>query len=471
MKRLCSALLILCLALSLCPAALAGDPYSSVLLNGKDGMVTIYTKASTGSTPVGRFYNGLRLTYDTREYTLKSKWIKVNMNDPLVPVEGFVRQSDVADGYTETSHHVFKLNTSIPQALPYAVTSGDIALYDGTGKKAEVVGRLPGGVSMVVLGEKNDFYYASVAGVGTRGFVPKASLGMTGDKGAPDVALPTGEKGRVYASKEPDQNSVAVYSSCAKTDMLWQYADGSAVAVHQRLGDWALISLLNVSGYTMSTGFIESRFLDENADHSLPVLYVRTDEITNRLLMRYANHQDSDYFAKFFPGVRATVLAGKENGTNDDYSYVRVGNITGYFKNEFLLSSAINPPRYALVSEDVDEYMPNYYEYVKQGVRFAKGDRVTLLGSRDAGIYVETADGRYAYAPIECLTPADDAYVFTAKVSASSLKMRGAADEDGDVLRTLSKGVSVKVLVHGDVWSKIEYKNEIGYVMTRYLKY
>ena len=53
----------------------------------------------------------------------------------------------------------------------------------------------------------------------------------------------------------------------------------------------------------------------------------------------------------------------------------------------------------------------------------------------------------------------------------SSLKMRQAPGKDAKVLRTLSKGTKVEVLLRGDGWTMIRCKDQTGYVMSRYLSY
>ena len=51
----------------------------------------------------------------------------------------------------------------------------------------------------------------------------------------------------------------------------------------------------------------------------------------------------------------------------------------------------------------------------------------------------------------------------------TSLKMRQSPDKEAAVLRTLSKGTKVEVLLRGEGWTLICYKDQIGYVMSRYL--
>ncbi len=466
MKRFCALLLTICLALALCPGARAGDFYGDAILNGKDGTVTLYKKASAGGGTVGTFCNGVTVEYYTEEYSLKSQWLEVTIEGRGVEITGYVRGSDLTDGYVETAPHTYAVNTSVVKTYPAAEVAEDgAAVYGGAGRKAGVVGRLYAGVPVYVLGDCGDRYFISVAGALTHGFMDKSALRLTGGTGADDAEIAPITEGVVYASDEPGQNIVPMYETCAKyREPPSRLYDGDAVSVLGQWGDWALVA--KESSWYGKIGFVESRFLDEQGDHSLTVLYVRTDKPNNRLLLRSRKDETDDYNGKFFPGVPVIALTEQDEWNNNDFTYVSVGGQFGYFKNEYLLTLCDEPLRYATLTETVTVNRRSSNEFT-----LPKGARAALLGSRDADMYALTADGRFVELPIDCLTPENDNYAFIAKVSASSLKMREAPDEDGAVMRSISQNTSVRVLLHGDVWSQIEYKGGVGYVMTRYLKY
>jgi uncharacterized protein YgiM (DUF1202 family) len=58
----------------------------------------------------------------------------------------------------------------------------------------------------------------------------------------------------------------------------------------------------------------------------------------------------------------------------------------------------------------------------------------------------------------------------TAK-AASSVRMREHPSKEAKALRTLDKGTKVEVLLRGEGWTMVKYKNETGYVMSRYLQF
>ena len=63
-----------------------------------------------------------------------------------------------------------------------------------------------------------------------------------------------------------------------------------------------------------------------------------------------------------------------------------------------------------------------------------------------------------------------DSLGVTAKTT-SSVKLREAPGKTAAVARTLSKGEKVEVLLRGEGWTMVKYKNQTGYVMSRYLQF
>ncbi|MBR4502743.1 MAG: SH3 domain-containing protein, partial [Clostridia bacterium] len=53
----------------------------------------------------------------------------------------------------------------------------------------------------------------------------------------------------------------------------------------------------------------------------------------------------------------------------------------------------------------------------------------------------------------------------------SSVKMRTAPSKEAEVVRTLNKGTSVEVLLRGENWTIVKYRDQVGYVMSRYLQF
>ena len=53
----------------------------------------------------------------------------------------------------------------------------------------------------------------------------------------------------------------------------------------------------------------------------------------------------------------------------------------------------------------------------------------------------------------------------------SNVRFRAKPNKDAEAIRTLSKGSKVGILLRGEEWTIIEYKNKTGYVMSRYLSF
>ena len=60
---------------------------------------------------------------------------------------------------------------------------------------------------------------------------------------------------------------------------------------------------------------------------------------------------------------------------------------------------------------------------------------------------------------------------FVLAKTTSSVKLREAPGKTAVVSRTLSKGERVEVLLRGEGWTLVKYKNQTGYVMSRYLQF
>ena len=53
----------------------------------------------------------------------------------------------------------------------------------------------------------------------------------------------------------------------------------------------------------------------------------------------------------------------------------------------------------------------------------------------------------------------------------SAVRLRKSPDEDGAVLHEVKAKTKVEVLLRGEIWTIVKYKDEIGYMMSRYLSF
>lgn len=458
MKRVGILIILVCCLLPW--TAQAGDPYIHCHLYAPGGeTVPIYAKASTKSKKVGDFYSGPSVSWDSWEEDDSDGWVYLDGDYPI--------------GYVQTKYLVDELPDELTDAdgdsiatFPQLEVSSDTSLRERPSSKAEEVNRLPSGMKLIALGDCGDYWFVSIQGMFfQKGFVAKADVRTTGASVSESEPLVGQYEAQLYPS-DPLIN-VPIYNTPA-TENLDQEWSPRSVWVGLSCGDWTLIASREDGPYWL---WVESRFLDPNGDHSLPVAYTSTDRPADRLLLRSQPKKSDQYDGKFFSGVPVVILAQK-----GDWSDVRFGNINGWFMTSYLTAQCSEDGRVqAQVTEDltVQSVGPGLTRrYVSSELTLKKGDTVLLIGSAyDDMIYLAPSGEAFAI-PIQKLMPVEDSGVLQAKTT-SRLKMRGPdLDKDDDtVIRSLAKGVKVKVLLHGDVWSKIEYDGDVGYVMTKYLKF
>lgn len=431
--------------------ALAGDPYAHRYLYAPGGeTVPIYAKASTKSKKVGDFYSGASVSWNSWEEDDSDGWVYLD--------------DDNHRGYVQTKYLVDELPDELTDAdgnsiatFPQLEVPSDTPLLERPSSRAEEVTRLPSGMKLIALGDCGDYWFAGVQGMFfQKGFVTKADVRVTGASVSALEPLVGQYEAQLYPS-DPLINVPIYHTPTAES--LYQEWSPRSVWVCLSCGDWTLISPQE-DGFDCS--WVASRFLDPNGDHSLPVAYTSTERPADRLLLRFWPKKSDEYNGKFFSGVPVVILAQQ-----GDWSNVRFGSISGWFMTSYLTTQCSEDGRVqAQVTEDLT---------VKKGesvLTLKKGDTVLLIGSQDGDMIYLAPSGEAFAIPIQKLMPVDDSGVLQAKTT-SRLKMRGPALDKGDdtVIRSLAKGVKVTVLLHGDVWSKIEYDGEIGYVMTKYLKF
>ena len=70
-----------------------------------------------------------------------------------------------------------------------------------------------------------------------------------------------------------------------------------------------------------------------------------------------------------------------------------------------------------------------------------------------------------------CWTTAKQSPSATKAKAASNVRMREKPSKEAKSLRTLEAGTKVEVLLRGEGWTIVKYKNQTGYVMSRYLQF
>ena len=439
--------------------------------------IAVYT-SKNGGQQAGILYNGYHDDLDTKSekglYSCKltvdfTVWLdreKAQKNQP--DGEGVEYYSDQWD--EKMPCDIFIAEVIRPDAPFY--TSPDHSHLSV--KHAE-------GTLVKVCGEfGNDYFVIYGEGIYQQGFMPKSVLRKVRDMtysqacyeslhwGLEDIGEMT-----VYTDGSP----IAVGTSATGySDMDPRCLEnGETVTVMAVLDGWVQID----GGY-----FMELRFLDPDRDHSVTCATVKTSTLLNRLKVRYAKHLEN-IPVKLSSGVRVQVPAH-----TDEWASVYVTGpgggawYSGSVKMEFLVFGDASKVKdgSTRVRCTRELYGNSKYDMSPEKTWWTDfslpvGTELTVIG-----ICTESDDGWERYF---CLL--DDGRAVTVedcggvleplegpgvKVKTTSrVKMRmGPSKEAGEIL-TLNQGTSVEVLLRGENWTIVKYKDQVGYVMSRYLQF
>lgn len=472
MRKILALLLALCLVGGFpFDNARAGDPNVICYLNGEKGTVTLYQKASKSSAVVGTFENNLMVFYDSEKQS--GKWARITLegsyNVRHESFSAYVRMDDLIDLYSgETTKKA-------PEAvLKTARVLSDTAMYSAKTKGAAQNGRLSKGAYVHIMGDCGAYDYVAAFGTNAQGFVKKTDLELTGESGTLNGALPvTTPSATVYALMADSADGATLYDTCSTLCSIWPFllADQTSVDIVLLMKDWALVCY-DRGGLHEMYGYLESRFLDPNGDHSLNTAYVKTAGSDERLNLRSRPNQDADYSMKLFSGVLVYVI-----DQNDEWTRVRVEKSaeTGYVMTKYLVKTqAETTDAMPQVTSVGKQSLQNGYNRAWQSAELARlndGDALTVLGVIEDSAFVMVEPALCGYLPLTEILPVGNSGETTATVSYDTLKLRQEPTTESKAVVNIPKGAKVKVILHGDVWSKVEYKGKQGYVMTRYLKF
>lgn len=469
---------MLALVLALCLAggfpfdnARAGDPNITCCLNGKKGTVTLYQKASESSAVVGTFENNLMVFYDSEKQS--GKWARIMLEGSYnARNQGFSAYARMDDLIEQKGGETTQ---KAPEAaLKTARVLSDTAMYCAKTKDAAQNGRLSKGAYVHIMGDCGAYDYVAAFGTNAQGFVKKTDLELTGESGTLNAALPvTTPSATVYALTADSADGATLYDTCSTLCAIRPFilADQTGVDIVLRMKDWALVCY-DRGGLYETYGYLESRFLDPNGDHTLKTAYVRTAGTDDRLNLRSWPSQDAEYSMKLFSGVLVYVI-----DQNDEWTRVRVEKSaeTGYVMTKYLVKTqAETTDAMPRVTSAGKQSLQKRYTSAWQSAELAHlndGDALTVLGVIGDSAFLMVEPALCGYLPLTEILPAGNSGETTATVSNDTLKLREEPTTEAKTVVSIPKRAKVKVILHGDVWSKVEYQGKQGYVMTRYLKF
>lgn len=442
-----------------CCAAWAGA--NPVTVATGEGSVRVYT-SSSGKKAAGVLYdgfgadcsltakNGLYSCALTNEYTV---WLNA-------------AQATKAEDEQEPPCHILLARVTQTDAPVYATPENKhLTVYHAAG------------TLVLVYGEFDKDYYISCGW--TEGFMPKAALEIVRELtfqqaqsdtwGIPDVSIQT-----VYTDGGVTvcHSTATGYSEAVSYQWL-----GDQVKVLTTVGDMAQLA----NGF-----FVESRFLDPDGDHSLSYATVISGKILNRLNVRSYASTDAAVVCKLCAGARVQVLDHTEEWASVCVMGEKGGMVyLGAVQMKFLdLAGDSTQSGYTRIRTLYDLGAGNDGNWYRVSWHalpdtLPAGTLLTVIGVE--GNYNAEEDYPDAYLCLteegRLITLLNDGVVeavaftgITVKTTAD-VRLRAAPSKTADTLKTLSKGVKVEVLLRGEGWTLVQYKDSTGYVMSRYLQF
>ena len=449
-------------------SATAGYNDVTVCTDG-DG-AAVYT-SSSGSKKAGILYNGYSTEISLND--VNGRYDCILTADYSVWVNKEKAEKKLPD-YSDFESHEAWL-AAVPCGIWLAEIAEDNTPVYTTPKNRTILARHIKGTLVKVCGEFGDDYY--IEGV-TAGFVAKNALQKVRDlaysqvhlSGYTDEELP---KVTVYASEtEPAFRTSSAIGTTEEPYGITPFTRNWEVEVMRDLGDWVQT--------TYGDEFIEKRFLDPDGDHSYPTARVKTDGVTDRLIV----HNNS---LKLVSGVQVHVVTRTDEWaliflTAPDGKYNTSGRVKVQYlsidENEKIRDGSIQVRLTKDLKGDSNNHSFGDSERRKGDVLPAgtllKVIGVYSSGSSDADqedrYLCETEDGRH----IEvwsggCLEPLSDSGVYAA--ARQSVRMRTEPSPDAKVLYQVKAKTKVEVLLRGEIWTMVKYKDQVGYMMSRYLSF
>lgn len=450
-------------------SAHAGYNEVQVATGGKG--INVYT-TSSGKKQAGILYNGFISGISLEdENGLYSCWLTRDTTVWLDQEKAHALWPENSWQMTQEEKDVYPCHVFVGEVI-----REDAPVYTSTSHK-HISATHKAGTLLRVCGEFGDDYF--VEGWFGEGFIPKADVGHYASLARSQVNDSTLGMGSldvrtVYTggSRLAIGGSATGYSDAAP----FAVEDGQQVKVLKYLGDWAQLA---------GGGFIETRFLNPDGDHSIRYATVNSTKVLNRLNVRWDADEDSSVKIKLFSGARVQVPAHTENWA--------AVYLTGTEGSELISGSAMmdylvfddTPVQDGCVKVRLTEtvYSGNggsQYRSTWTGDPLPAGTEMTVIGVEgrynmewdDGDCFLcRTEDGRIitVWNGEGVLEPLDGSGI-TVRTN-TSVRFREKPNKEAKPLRTLSSGSKVEILLRGEGWTMVQYKDQVGYVMSRYLNF
>ena len=352
------------------------------------------------------------------------------------------------------------------------ILEDDIPVYSAPNHK-HITAKHAKGTLVRVCGEFGDDYYIEDP---NRGFVAKKSVKKAIDLtfanwndnyfGLTDLTEAT-----VYATETQPVVCSASATGYSEESYFQVRTENWQTKILRDLGDWVQID---------DDAFLEKRFLDPEGDHSHPAARVKTDGKLDRLIVHGNN-------VKLVSGVPVQVISRTKEWAVIFLTGPNGGMYeTGRVKPEYLSFDGNEQIRdgstkVRLTKElQGDESMLYFAETKrKPGGTIPAGTMLKVKGVYSSGssesdqsdrFMCETEDGKYIEVDGgEFLEPLESTGLMA--TARQAVRMREKPNPDSKVLHQVKVKTKVEVLLRGEIWTMVKYRDEVGYMMSRYLSF
>ncbi len=456
MRRIYIGLSLLLVLIFSCATASAGEKPLIVATIGEG--IPVYASA-TSRKQIGVLYNGyqsvLSLTATNGRHscalTRETKvWLDTEKAMCYLP-EG-------VEGIGDSNADQVPCNCFLAEVI-----EDDAKLYSGRGHK-RVTATHAKGTLVLVCGSFDKDYYVTGAG---NGFMAQSSLHMVQQVDFISSQTPGyGFEGVTTATAFTEGHTLLLGCSAtgiSEFEALGWLQSGDQVTVLCVLGEWAQI--IPVHGYSYPC-FVESRFLEPDGDHTVPMVSVSTDHPLTRLNVRTDPDSGSDVVIKLCMGTQVQCVS-TANGWSQIALHTDAGiwPVRGYVQSKYLVPGTARwdgtcRVRLLRAHDSSDR-------------RLEAGTEGTVIGVRETNVFAIRLDnGEVCFirdADEEPLLEPIDPPVWEARTT-KQIALREGPNSKSKKIRSLKSGTTVEVLLRGEKWVLVRVNGETGYILNNAIK-
>ena len=453
--------------------ACAGEFWAIIVATEGDG-AKVYSQPR-GSV-VGVLYNGY-------EYESSGS---MDEKDPFWPIKltneytVYLNPVSASSAYPDKEEKTPGWEDRLPfEAFLGQVKEDNAVLRSKPDKRSHLIAKHAAGSQFMVWGEFGSYYYVQTRSC--YGFMSKSAIF--------EALSPT--KSKAYASYNswnwpyledrtlyPDHGVIFTSDSAARfSENVGSYVrkGDDKVQIRTYLSDsWAQLQ---------DGSFIETRYLEPDGDHTpYQTARIKTSSIANRLNVRMNPDSNSFVKVKLCSGVEVEVISQTDEwaviglcGANTEIEFGCVQRkYLEFSKNKKVTDGTVR----ARVTNDL---IVDPFYAIEAQTKIEKNSIVTVLGVGD-GFYIDRKDsfdtflirdeeGRlyWIYDETGSFEPLE--YPPVKAKTTTAISMRKEPKLDADVLLQIPSGTKVDVLLRGEGFTMICYKDQIGYVLSRQLSF